>query len=86
MMGPGYDRRYGYPGDRRYRPDRKPLEKEEAKEQVEDMLKRSRNPNLKPGAIEEEEDSYIVDILTKDGSLVDKMQVHKETGMMRSVY
>jgi hypothetical protein len=86
MMNPRYDRRYDYPDDPRYRPNQKPLEKDEAKEQVEDMLKRSRNPNLKLGDIEDKENYYVVDILTKDGSLVDKMQVHKKTGMMRSVY
>ena len=50
------------------------------------MLRQSRNPNLKPGDIEEKERYFVVDILTNDGSLVDKMQVDKETGMMRSIY
>jgi hypothetical protein len=29
--------------------------------------------------------AFVVDILTNDGSLVDKMQVDRETGQMRSI-
>jgi hypothetical protein len=86
MMGPGYDRRYDYPDDPRNRRYRDPLGKEDARDLVEDMLRRSRNPNLKLGGVEDKEQYFVVDILTKDGSLVDKMQIDKETGMMRSVY
>jgi hypothetical protein len=78
MMDPDYRRDY-----RRYE---EPLKMEEAKEQVEDMLERSRNPNLKTGEIEDKEQFFVVDVVTKDGSLVDKMEVDKRTGMMRSVY
>jgi hypothetical protein len=86
MMGPGYDRGYGYPDDPRYRRNREPLKKEEAKGQVEQMLTRSRNPNLKVGGVEDKEGFFVVDILTKNGDLVDKMEVDKDTGMMRSIY
>lgn len=86
MMGPDYGRPYGYPNDRRYPRYREPLEKEDAQKEVEDMLRQSRNPNLKAGDIEEKERYFVVDILTNDGSLVDKMQIDKETGMMRSIY
>jgi hypothetical protein len=89
MMGPGYDRgygRYGYPEDRRWGGNREPLEEDEAKAQVEQMLTRSRNPNLKLGEVEEKDDFFQVDILTKGGELVDRMQVDKQTGMMRSIY
>jgi len=41
---------------------------------------------LKQGEIEEKEGFFVVDILTKEGSLVDKIQIDKETGMMRSTY
>jgi hypothetical protein len=78
MMGPGYGRDY-----RRYD---EPLKKDEAKQQVEEMLDRSRNPNLKTGNIEEKERFFVVEIVTQDGSLADKMEVDKETGMMRSAY
>ena len=86
MMRPDYRRPYDYPDDRRYPLNREPLEKEEAQKVVEDMLRQSRNPNLKPGDVEEKDRYFVVDILTNDGSLVDKMQVEKETGRMRSVY
>jgi len=86
MMGPGYGSPYDYQqgrGDRRYN---EPLKKEDARKEVEDMLKASGNPNLKLGDVEEDGRYYVVGILTKDGSLVDKMQVDKNTGMMRSIY
>jgi hypothetical protein len=86
MMGPGYERFHDYPELRGYQRYREPLKKEEALDLVADMLKRSRNPNLKPGDVEDKEEYLVVDILTKDGSLVDKMEVDKETGMMRSAY
>jgi len=88
MMGPGYDR-YGMMGPgygRDHRRFEEPLKKEAARQQVEEMLDRSRNPNLKTGGIEDKERFFVVDIVTRDGSLVDKMEVDKETGMMRSVY
>jgi hypothetical protein len=86
MMGPGYDRPYGDSRDGRHGRYREPLEQDEARNIVEDMLRRSRNPNLKVGNIEDEDNLYVVDILTKDDSLVDKIEVDKETGLMRSAY
>ncbi len=87
MMGPGYGRPYDYRGDRPYGQFRQqPLKKEDAKNLVADMLKQSRNPNLKVGDVKDDKGVFIVDILTKNGSLVDKIQVDKETGLMRSIY
>lgn len=86
MMGPDYERRYDYPNDWRHPRYREPLEEEDAKKIVEDMLRQSRNPNLKSGDVEDKERYFVVDILSKEGSLVDKMQIDKETGMMRSIY
>ncbi|MGD8367240.1 MAG: hypothetical protein PVG78_06355 [Desulfobacterales bacterium] len=87
MTGPGYgyDRGSDYPDNPRYR-HREPLKKEEAKEQVQQMLAQSRNPNLKVGDVEDKNRFFEVDILTKGGDLVDKMQVDKESGLMRSIY
>jgi hypothetical protein len=85
-MDPGYGRFHDYPESRGYRRYREPLEKEEALDLVAGMLRRSRNPNLKPGDVKDKEEYFVVDILTKDGSLVDRMEVDKETGMMRSAY
>jgi hypothetical protein len=88
MMGPGYD--YGYGPQSGYGPESqrysKPLDKDQAKQQVENFLKSEKNPNLKIGKIEEKDKDYEVNIETKDGSLVDKILVSKDTGWMRSAY
>jgi len=81
MMGPryrGYAPRYGEP--------QKPLEEKDVKAMLEDYIKSTRNPNLKVGKIKEKEDTFEVEILTKDNSLVDKVIVDKFTGWMRSAY
>ena len=44
------------------------------------------NPNLKLGKIEEKDNGFEVDIVTKNNSLVDKILVDKNTGWMRSAY
>jgi len=87
MMGPGYgdDRGYGNPQGRNYR-QQEPLKKDEAKKEVNQMLVQSRNPNLKVGGVEEKGNTYEIEIQTKGGELVDKIQVDKDTGLMRSVY
>lgn len=46
----------------------------------------SANPNLKIGEIEEEDDVYVGEIVTKDGSLVEKLVVDKKTGWMKRDY
>ena len=88
MMGPGYgygyEPRYGY--GRAYRQPVKPLDENQIKQEVENYLKSTRNPNLKMGKIEERAQDYEVDIETKDGALVNKLLVDKDTGWMRSVY
>jgi hypothetical protein len=82
MMGPGYG--YGY--GPQYQQPQKPLDKEEAKAMVEDYLNSTRNPNLQLGKIEDKGSSFEADIVTKDGSLVDKLAIDKSTGWMRSAY
>ncbi|VBB45480.1 conserved exported hypothetical protein [uncultured Desulfatiglans sp.] len=90
MMGPGYgygpqpQSQYGY--GPQYQQPQKPLDKDQIKRQVEDYLRYTRNPNLKMGQITEKDDTYEVDIETKDGSLADKVLVDKYTGQMRSAY
>ena len=88
MMGPGYG--YG-PGPQsrfgpQYQQPMEPLDRDQVKQQVENYLKSTRNPNLKMGKIEEKGKDYEVDIKTRDGSLVDKILVNKDTGWMRSAY
>lgn len=85
MMGP-YDYRYDEPRGPNYGQPRETLNEEDAKTRIENMLEYSRNPNLKVGKIEDKGDYFEVEITTKDGSLVDKLLVDKDTGRMRSVY
>jgi hypothetical protein len=90
--GPGMGFRYG-PGYGMMSPRetygstaQEPLTEQDARAVVEDYLNATNNPNLKLGQIEEKKSSYIVEILTKDGSLVDKIAVDKHAGWIRSVY
>lgn len=61
-----------------------PLSADQAKAMVEQQI--SGNPNLKAGKVAEKDGAYEVDIVTKDGSMVDKIQVNKQTGWFRSVH
>jgi hypothetical protein len=88
MTGPGYGYSYGpqYGYGPQYQQPSKPLSKDQAKQEVENYIKSTRNPNLSIGKIEEKGSDYEADIQTKDGSLVDKILVNKDTGSMRSAY
>ncbi len=44
------------------------------------------NPNLQVGEIQEQDDGYLGRIETKDGSLVEKIRVDKESGWMKKEY
>lgn len=77
MMGPDYGR-YGKPPE--------PLNKDQARLLVENYLRNRRNPNLKVGDVTDKEEVFEATIVAKDGSLVDKLEVDKETGWFRSVY
>ena len=89
-MGPGY--RQG-PGSMGRAPEQgemgpgsnrlvTPLKEEGARTVVENYIHSTRNPNLKLGKITEQDDAFEADIVTKDGSLVDKLLVDKSTGWM----
>jgi len=88
MMGPGYG--YGYGSQHEYGSQQqqspKPLSEDQARQEVENYLSSTRNPNLKMGNIEDKGNDYEVNIETKDGSLVNKILVNKSTGWMRSAY
>ena len=78
-------RNYDSPGS----PDQYPqpvTEKAEAEALVRNMILQSGNPNLKSGKVADKGGFFEVEILTRNDSLVDIMQVDKETGLMRSVY
>ena len=95
-MGAGWGHGYGmgrgmmhpgYPIGPQYQwPQRLQLEEKDAKALVEEYLQSTRNPNLKLGKIEDKGTTFEAEILTKDGSLVDKVAIDKSTGWMRSVY
>jgi Spy/CpxP family protein refolding chaperone len=59
-----------------------PLKEDGARTVVENYLEATRNPNLKLGKITEQGDAFEAEIVTKDGSLVDKLLVEKSTGWM----
>jgi len=60
-----------------------PLQEEGARMVVENYLQSTRNPNLKLGKTTDQGDAFETEIVTKDGSLVDKLLVDKSTGWMR---
>jgi Spy/CpxP family protein refolding chaperone len=59
-----------------------PIKEEGARTAVENYLQATRNPNLKLGKITEQGDAFEAEIVTKDGSLVDKLLIDKSTGWM----
>ena len=87
--GGGYARGPGHPwygSGPQYQGSEKPLEESKVKSMLNDYLRSTGNPNLKLGEIDERGSVFEAEILTKDGSLVDKLAVDKSTGWMRSVY
>lgn len=72
----------GYPGKQASQP----ITLDQAKSLLENQLRTANNPNLKLGKVTEEKDYFVGEITTKDGSLVDRIQVDKNTGWLRSAY
>lgn len=67
-------------------PGKELLNKDQARQQVERYLKSTGNPNLKVGKIEDKGEVFQVEIVTRNGSLVDKILVNRLGGGMRSIY
>ena len=86
MMGYGYGPQYGPQYAPQYQQPQKPLNENQAKQLVENYLQSTRNPNLKLGKIEDKGNAFEANIVTKDGSLVNKVLVDKNTGWMQSAY
>jgi hypothetical protein len=80
MMGPGY----GY--NRQYQQSQEPVNEKDAKGIIENYLNATRNPNLKIGKIKDEGSAFEANIVTKNGSLVDRLLVDKDTGWLHSAY
>ena len=86
MMGYGYGPQYGRQYAPQYQQPQRPLNENQAKEMVENYLQATRNPNLKLGKIADRGYAFEVNIVTKEGSLVNKVLVDKNTGWMQSAY
>lgn len=86
MMGGGMMGGRGYGYDQPYAAPGKPLEMKDAKAMMENYVKSTRNPNLKPGKIKDKGDAFEAEVVTKNNSLVDKVLINKQTGRMSSAY
>ena len=89
MMGYGYGTGQGVgPGYQNpaYRQPKTPIDKDGAKKMLGNYIQFTRNPNLKLGKLEDKGDAFEAEIVTKNGSLVDRIDIDKKTGWMRSVY
>ena len=62
-----------------------PLTREQAKQMLDNYVSSSNNPNLKPGDVTDKGDVFEATIVTKDGALVEKIQIDKSTGWFRNV-
>jgi len=80
MMGPGY----GYGSQ--YQQTQKPIDEKAAKGLLENYLESMRNTNLKLGKIEDKDQVFEAEIVTKEDSLVDKLVLDKRTGWIQSIY
>ncbi len=97
MMGPGYEG-YGGHGGQMMGPEYggpcqknapgtdegKILTEKDAKSIARNYI--GRNPNLKVGKIEDKENTFEAEILTKDDSLVVRLTIDKTTGWVRPIY
>lgn len=83
----GNDSQYGPQYGPRYEQPPKPMEEKDARGIFENYLNSTKNPNLKLGKIEDKGNTFEAEIVTKkEGALVDKILIDKNTGWMRSVY
>ena len=77
-MGPGYGMHQALPRD---------LTTDDVRHMLGHQLEWQGNPNLKLGKVEEkDEDTIVAEIVTNDGSLVDRFEVDRHTGRMRRPY
>ena len=61
-----------------------PVTHGQAKVFMEDHLKSANNPDLILGEVSETQDYFTAQVTTKDGTVVDKLQVDKATGFISS--
>lgn len=89
MMGPGQGYgpgpAYGM-GQGMIQPLREDLSTADAKHMIEHRLTWQGNPNLKLGNVEEKDaDTIVAEIVTTDGSVVQRLQINRHTGSMQPV-
>ena len=78
-LGPGVI--YGWPD-----PARNALTVDQVREMMEQLLAWHRNPNLKVGEIaEQDENTIVAEIVTADGSLVQRLEVDRHSGLIEQV-
>jgi hypothetical protein len=82
MMGPGMMGQGMGPGPMTALPQ--DLSVENVRHMLEHQLAWQGNPNLKLGKVEEkDEDTILAEIVTQDGSLVQRLQIDRHTGSMQ---
>ncbi len=62
-----------------------PLTKDQAERLLENYVFRFANPNLKPGEVVEKGAVFEATVVTKDGSLVERLEIDKNTGFFRKI-
>lgn len=87
--GQGYGRGMGGCGlgiGRMFRDNQgKPLTKDQANLVFQRYMQKMNNPNLKLGEVVEKGDTFEATVSTKDGSLVEKVELNRNTGWFRNV-
>jgi hypothetical protein len=61
-----------------------PVTYDQAKAFMEDHLKSTNNPDIVLGEVSETQDYFTAQVITRDGTVVDKLQVDKTTGSISS--
>ena len=84
MMGQGMGPSYGMTGPGMMQPLAQDLSAAEVQHMLEHRLAWERNPNLKVGKVEEKDlDAIVAEVVTQDGSLVQRLEVDRHTGWMK---
>ena len=90
MMNRGYGTGMGFGGWQSFRRGPQhgeaPVSLDQAKQEVQDYLQSTRNPNIKLGNVEDKESYFEAEVVTNNGSLVDKIAVDKDTGRMHPAH
>ena len=62
------------------------LTKDQAEQMMQNYVRYLNNPNLKAGDVADKGEFFESTVVTKEGSLVEKIQIDKSTGSFRNVY